>query len=64
MGYGTKYSEDMVQDKKSHFFRPHHLNFRRQATPTLEKVLTKGVLPTSRGTMMMMVVIIVIIVIM
>ena len=20
MGYGTKYSEDMVQDKKSHFF--------------------------------------------
>ena len=32
MGYGTKYSTDMVQmflrpDKKSNFFRPHHLKF-------------------------------------
>ena len=32
MGYGTKYSTDMVQiflipDTKSHFFRPHHLKF-------------------------------------
>ena len=32
MGYGTKYSTDMVQifliaDKKSHFFRRHHLKF-------------------------------------
>lgn len=26
---------------------------RRQATPTLEKVLTKGVLPTSRGEFQM-----------
>ena len=32
MWYGTKYSTDMVQmflrpDKKSNFFRPHHLKF-------------------------------------